>query len=214
MKKRLFAVLFAVMMLCSIMSINAVATSGTVTVYFTCNQFSPGGYNFNEDVTLESYIPSTYIGSNPPASTSAFASDLFPVVVNLDNINSTNIDDIREVYDPDGYCTGNTNILDVIVYALISQSRTPYGGWDSYNGGGAVYGFGSDGYTTYEDPTIEVHNGRNYYLYEGTNWQIAYTPAGSNTLTAASSYGSSILASNGMVIVFDLSDYTMYYPAF
>ncbi len=211
--KKLLSICLVIVMLCGVMSIDVFAHSDTdvYTVYFTRGNFTTGGYDFDTDT----YIASTYQGTSPtPASSTAFASDLFPVTVTRSSINTTTT---RAIYAPNSECTGDINVLDVILTALISKGRTPYGGWDSYNtpNGGYITGFDDDGSTDYYGYEEYVApNGDLYYKYTGTNWQIAYNTSVNGTLSAASTYGTSITdLFNGMVIVFDLSDYEMYYPA-
>ncbi len=207
MKRRLFAVLLAMMMLCSIMVVNASAATGTVTIYFTRGNFTTGGYDFVADT----FIPSVYQGTNPP--TSYFGNGLTYETYDLATI-TTNLSSVRAVYDTNGEISGDVNVLDVIIYALVDKGRSPDAGieydWNTGDPlGGAIYGFQSDGSTDYYGYTVyNAPNGHTYNHYTGTNWQIAY---GTNSLAAASTYGTNILASNGMVIVFDLSAYDMYY---
>jgi hypothetical protein len=212
--RKALSLFLAVLMLCSIMSVTAFAspTDPEITVYFTRGNFTPGGYDFAN----ETYLPSVYQGTSPtPAASTAFANDLFAVTVSLSSIDTTAT---RAVYASSGQYTGNINALDVIITALIAKSRSPYGGWDSWSSpaGGYISGFLNDGSTSYNGYTIyeDEGTGNTYYHYTGTNWQIAYNTTFGGNLSAASVYGSSITnLFDGMVIVFDLSDYDMYYLA-
>ena len=207
--KRILSVILAVMLLCSVMSINAFAATGTVTIYFTRGNFTSGGYDFVADT----FIPSVYQGTNPPSPLTYFGNGLTYETYDLATI-TTNLSSVRAVYDAYGEISGDVNVLDVIIYALVDKVRTPDAGieydWNTYEPlGGAIYGFQSDGSTDYYGYTEYVApNGHKYNHYTGTNWQIAY---GTNSLAAASTYGTNIPATNGMVIVFDLSAYDMYY---
>ena len=205
--KKVLSLALVLVMLCSMMSISAFAYSDDdeYTVYFTEDLFDTGSYNFTNDT----YTDSSYIGTNPPSSTSAFSSDLMEVTVRRGDIDTVAT---RAIYAPYGEYTGDINVLDVILTALLDNSRTPYGGWDTYNNGGAIYGFGGDGSTDYFGYVEEIHNAKLYRKYTGTNWQIAYNTYDDGPLAASSVYGSSVTnLFHGMDIVFDLSNYTMYY---
>lgn len=208
--KKVISLVVAVIMVFSVMSVTAFASSTDpeITVYFTTGNFTSGDYNFVQDVP----IPSTHNGTSPaPDSSTAFATDLYSVTVNLSDVNTTVT---RAIYDTEGEYTGGKNALDVIITALISKGRSPYGGWDSYNSpaGGYITGFANDGSTNYYGYTVYNYNNHTYYHYTGTNWQIAYNTSVGGNLTASSVYGTSITnLFDGMVIVFDLSAYDMYY---
>lgn len=208
--RKALSLFLAVLMLCSIMSISAFATSDDpeITVYFTTGNFSSGGYNFITDTAIDS----VYQGNSPtPATSTAFSNDLFAVTLNVSDIDTTAT---RVYYNAPTSFTGNPNVLDVVIQVLIDAGRTPYGGWDSYNtpNGGYLTGFANDGSTNYYGYTEYHYNGHLYYHYTGTNWQIAYNTTSGGTLYATSTYATSITnLFDGMHIVVDLSDYDMYY---
>lgn len=208
--RKALSLFLAVLMLCSIMSVTAFAspTDPEITVYFTSGNFTTGGYHFDPNYDNEYFIPSTYQGTSPiPATSTAFASDLYSVTLNLSDVDT---DVTRLFYSAPTSFTDNPNVLDVIIQALLEGDRTPYGGWDSY--GGALYGFNDDGSTSYYGYVNEIHYGRNYRHYTGTNWQIAYNTTSGGTIVAASTYGTGETnLFDGMHIVFDLSAYDMYY---
>ena len=206
--KKVLAVLLAVVMMFGVMGVTTFASEEdpVVTVYFTRNNFSAGGYNF----TTGNYIPSVYQGAQTtPSATTKFAEDLFMVQVHVNQVDTS----VTKGYYNADY-TGSKNALDVVIKALLDKGRTPYGGWDAYNGGGYLGGFLSDGSTDYlGSEEYEGPDGNWYYKYEGTNWQFAMNSENSNTLVESSSYATSITnLFDGMVIVFDLSYYEMYYP--
>lgn len=64
---------------------------------------------------------------------------------------------------------------------------------------------------TYNPTRQEVVNGITYDVFSGTGWNIACTQNGE--LTALSLYGTSYELVDGMEIVFDISEYEIYYPA-
>ena len=209
--KRFTAVLLAVIMMFGVMGITAYASEDdpVVTVYFTKHNFTSGGYDFEEGEPIYSY----YIGTSPaPTYQTRFSDDLFSVQVHINQINLT---DTRSVYNS-GY-TGAKNALDVIIAALQSESRVVHGGWDLYSDpqGGYITGFDDDGSTDYYGYVIypDDISGEDFYLYTGTNWQFAYNTSVNGTLVESDTYGTNVTnLFDGMVIVFDLSYYSMYYP--
>jgi hypothetical protein len=209
--RKALSLFLAVLMLCSIMSVTAFAspTDPEITVYFTRGNFTTGGYDFANDT----YIPSVYQGTSPaPDSSTAFASDMFVTTVKLSEINTTFT---RSVYSAPTSFTANPNALDVIITAINKFSRTPYGNWDSYNYGGYIEGFLADGSTDYYGYTEYYYGSHLYYNYTGTNWQIAYNTTIGGNLYASSVYGTGVTnLFDGMVIVFDLSTYNMYYQIY
>lgn len=207
--RKLLSLVLALVMLCGFMSVNTFASSteATVTVYVTTGMFSPGGYDFDEGKA----VLQEYLGGTPTAD-NYFSTTLGKQEIKISDI-STHVTAARACYAAPSTFTGNPNVLDAIYTALAMQSRTPFGGWDAYNSpnGGYLSGFGSDGYATYNTPDeYEAADGTTYDVYTGTGWQIACTQSG--TITECSTYGTNYSLYDGMVIVFDLSAYTIYYP--
>ena len=88
------------------------------------------------------------------------------------------------------------------------------GGWDANPVEGPAGGYihyveGQN--ITYNPTRQEVVNGITYDVFSGTGWNIACTQNGE--LTALSLYGTSYELVDGMEIVFDISEYEIYYPA-
>ncbi len=207
--RKLLTLTLVLAMFCGLMSANTFAsdTEPTVTVYVTTGMFTPGGYDFDEgEAILQEYVGGT------PTSANYFSTTLGKQEIKISDIN-TYITTARACYEAPSTFTGNPNVLDAIYTALVMQNRTPFGGWDIYTApnGGYISGFASDGYASYDTPgEYEAADGTTYDVYTGTGWQIACTQSG--TVTECSTYGTNYSLFDGMVIVFDLSAYTIYYP--
>ena len=205
------AMLLATIMVFGVMGVVTYATEDdpVVTVYFTKHNFTSGGYDFEEQEPIYSY----YIGTSPaPTYASRFSDDLFAVPVHINQINTSVT---KQVYNSN--YSGSLNALDVIIAALQSEGRIVHGGWDSYNqpAGGYITDFDDDGSTDYYGYVIypDDISGEDFYLYTGTNWQFAYNTSVNGTLVESNTYGTNVTnLFDGMVIVFDLSYYSMYYP--
>lgn len=218
--RKVLSLVLVLVMLCSMMSISAFATDGppSVTVYITKNMFTAGGF----DTTTNQPVLQTYIGGTPPTSnyfyandTTGFSKQVIPISTIASAVNTT------KGYYGNPALTAipqSPNVLDAIVVALTNYSKTPYGGWDTYSSpnGGYISGFSPDGGTSYGGSSVYYVLNEDdeiiatYDVYTGTGWQIACTQSG--TIQACSTYGSNYGLFDGMVIVFDLSSYSIYYP--
>ena len=106
-------------------------------------------------------------------------------------------------------------MLDAIIAAFYNHDvYVIEGGWDANPVEGPAGGYihyveGQN--ITYNPTRQEVVNGITYDVFSGTGWNIACTQNGE--LTALSLYGTSYELVDGMEIVFDISEYEIYYPA-
>ena len=211
MKKRVVSMVLVMLLLCSMLSISALADNEpTVTVYFTSTMFTDGGYDFVNETPILQHYDSTKNPANNP-----FANNFGCQVISISEIN-TYVTAARAVYNAPSTFTGNPNVLDAIYTGLVKMGRSPYGGWDptvypNKPCGGYITGFNSDGNPQYgPSSSYEDGDGNIYDIYTGYGWQIACTQSG--TVTECNYYGTNYPLFDGMVIVFDYSHYTIYYP--
>ena len=214
--RKLFAAILAVVMLFSIMSISTYASpeDPEVTVYFTTNMFSPGGY-----VDGVGPVISTYRSDYDPQEHSNTGFSYLGIKVKRSEI-LANLASIRGEYAPAGY-TSNPNILDAVIFALKDNNYTVSCGWDSYNtpNGGYINSYSPNGvavtYPTYMDTKTETIGGveveTDYYVYSGIGIRYAFGTNGN--ITEPSLYATNYEISDGMEIVVDYSYYQFYYPA-
>ncbi len=204
--KKVLSVILSVMLLCSVMSISVFATENDpfITVYITEDMFTEGGY----DTENRTPIIQTYkVGVSP-------VSHLMPgysaITFNRSDINTTTT---RAYYN--STLVGNANVLDAIIYALLTENQTPVCYWDTWNSpnGGYVYSFSPDGMPdTYDtEYGVEVDNVL-YDIYSGTGLKVAFTQA-NGVVDEPALYANNYSLSDNMVIVLDMSEYLIYYPA-
>lgn len=214
MKKRILSLaLVLTLVLC--MSINAFATpsnthSGTVTVSVTCNKFTSGGMDEDGNVIEQAYIGGTptMMDANPTYYILNYEMDIAYIEELV--IEGMVRDDVYAA--PAGL---QVNVLDAIIAAFYDNGVYGiYGGWDAHPvegpAGGYIYAVDDDN-LQYNDAYQDTVNGVVYDVFSGTGWNIACTQNG--TISALSLYGSSYALVDGMEIVFDISDYLIYYPA-
>lgn len=209
MKKRLLSLIMAVMMVV-VLVVPAAATengSGTVTVYVTTGMFTTGGID-----TSQTYKGGT-IYSNPNFGIMSYTLD-------IDTIEDDYVSSTQLIYQaPENASALKTpNILDAILAAFFENNIDIFSdvvaGWDANPiegpAGGYINGVAPD-YAKYDDPfpsTVTVGT-TTYNLYSGWGWNIAYGTSLSN-ITASEVYGTSVELTDGMIIVFDYSQYTIY----
>lgn len=218
MKKRIISMVLVVLLLCSMLSISALATGPSVTVYFTRGMFSAGGFDTNTYQPIKQH----YNGGIPSANNE------FSSILGL-SIPPVEIADIPNMNAFYGNGTGlySPNVLDAIAYVLTethtqnpddpTEVFTPVGGWDEDGDpeGGYISYFYPDGSTQYNGGTMyQAGNGAWYFHYTGWGWQIACTQLvnGIPTIKEVDEYATQYGLSDGMVIVFDYSYYDIYYP--
>ncbi len=213
--RKILSLALVLVMLCSMMNLSAFASADDpeVTVYITRNMFTEGGYS---EVKKEPVLQE-YIGGLPSAS------NYFNSVLGMHTVKISDISSMSSYYGSPSSIPNTPNVLDAILHVLTTTKTAdttdaeettyaPVGGWDSYTvpNGGYISYFSPEGGTTYNDATSVTKNNVVYDVYTGTGWQIACTQSG--TVKECSNYGTSYSLSDGMVIVFDLSAYSIYYP--
>lgn len=223
MKKRLLSLIMAVMMVVVLVVPAAAATTdttsgGTVTVYVTYGMFTKGGY----DTAAKAPKAQEYNSTGLPTS---------------DNINANfyisgmelSIRDIQEYYlDTTQYAYGvpdtsasyfkTPNVLDAILSAFlvngidITDTNAVNAGWDSKpvvgNPGGYIHSVSPD-VPKYNETIKQTVDGVLYNIYSGSGWNIACGTSASN-IKALDAYGTSTALTDGMIIVFDYSEYQIY----
>lgn len=221
--KKLFAVVLAVVMLFGVMSVSTFASTEDpeVTVYFTTNMFTAGGY-----VDGQGPVVQTYRSNLDPQYHTNTGFDYQGIKVKRSEI-LANLTTIRSTYAPSGY-SSDPNVLDAIVRALQSQLDeenepiyTIECGWDSYNtpNGGYINSYSPDGepvyYSTYQVQKTETVGGvpvtTTYNVYSGYGLRYAFGPVGN--ISEPTYYASYYDIYDGMVIVVDYSYYQFFYPA-
>lgn len=186
------------------------AASGTVTVSITYNKFTQGGMDAEGNP-----VEQAYKGGTPTMADANANYYILNYEMKIDDIKELVVDGmVRDaVYNaPAGL---QVNVLDAIIAAFYKHDIYEIqGGWDANPverpaGGYIHYVEGQN--ITYNPTRQEVVNGTTYDVYSGTGWNIACTQNGA--LTALSLYGTSYELVDGMEIVFDISEYEIYYPA-
>ena len=131
------------------------------------------------------------------------------------DIKDKNIKDIylNGVKDPQN---GEPSVLDAIIVGVrkgMGQDKYSIkGGWDSYTkpNGGYISNIGNYALKPNKTDYYKGKNGNKWGKSTGSGWQIAYASK-NGKLHKADIYGSNILVEDGMKIVFDVSDYEMYW---
>lgn len=218
-RNKLLAVVLSIVMVFGVFGIPTFAspTDKEVTVYVTTNMFSEGGYDDDNHCPLIQ----TYKKTENPAN--HLMSGYTAINVKESDLNAYGLSTIRAYYNSS--FTGNANVLDAIIYALITKGQTVYCGWDSYTSpnGGYVSSFYNDGIPSY-DPTQynvpKTENGNTVYytVYSGTGLKVACTQTFYDIddnpyteLDEIAQYATQYELTDEMVIVIDMSDYVIYY---
>ena len=203
--KKALSLCLVLVMLCSVMSISAFASNDDpyVTVYITEGMFTEGGYDDNAG---EPIIQTFMVGEDP---SDYLMSGYTAISFNRSDINTTTT---RAYYNSS--LTGSANVLDAIIHALRSKTQTPVCYWDTWNSpnGGYVYSFSPDGIPETYDTEQDTKNGVLYDVYSGTGLKVAFTQA-NGTVDEPTNYATNYTLTDNMVIVLDMSDYVIYYPA-
>lgn len=176
----------------------AVADGGTVTVSITYGDFDTDG---------------NYTGGGF-ANTNFYIEDY---VLDIDDIQEwIDYAALKETYylpdsTPDPL-NGEASVLDAIILAFLYNGFEDIdSGWDSAPVAGDPGGYVSNVYpqALITNPSVdfEGENGNLWTNYSGTGWNTAYGYG--NALAKADEYASNIELSDGMVIVFDVSPYSI-----
>ena len=199
MKKRLLSLIMAVMMVVVLVVPAAAATTdtnepATVTVYITEGLFDEGGFA-NGAPRQQAYIKDGEPDASDWMTQLPFDEEFTPMVLDSDTIAAL-MD--RSLYSaPDSYTeeNPNPNVLDAIIVALMLN------GYTDIHTVAPVQ-------PTYQPTTQETIAGTTYNVYRGFGWNIACTQG--DSIQALSLYGTNYSLTDGMVIVFDFSAYTLY----
>lgn len=223
MKKRLLSLIMAVMMVVVLVVPAAAATTdttsdGTVTVYVTYGMFTKGGY----DTVAKAPKAQEYNSTGLPTSNNINANFYISGM-------ELSIRDIQEYYlDTTQYAYGvpdtsasyfkTPNVLDAILSAFlvngidITDTNAVNAGWDSKpvvgNPGGYINSVSPD-VPKYNETIKQTVDGVLYNIYSGSGWNIACGTSASN-IKALDAYGTSTALTDGMIIVFDYSEYLIY----
>ena len=197
MKKRLLSLIMAVMMVVVLVVPAAAATTdtnepATVTVYITEGLFDEGGFA-NGAPRQQAYIKDGEPDASDWMTQLPFDEEFTPMVLDSDTIAAL-MD--RSLYSaPDSYTeeNPNPNVLDAIIVALMLN--------------GYIHTV-APVQPTYQPTTQETIAGTTYNVYRGFGWNIACTQG--DSIQALSLYGTNYSLTDGMVIVFDFSAYTLY----
>ena len=216
--KKVLSLCLVLVMLCSMMSISAFASSDDpeVTVYVTTGMFSQGGY---DDANRRPIIQ-TYLTGEDPADHPLYGFTSTGIKVKKSEINAR-LTDIRDEYAPTGY-SSDPNVLDAIICALaIKNDYTVSCGWDSITtpNGGYINSFDPTGIPQYNDvdhaTKYEYVEGVltpfEYTIYSGTGLKIAYNTSSGGTIVEPLTYSTEQEIVDGMSIVLDYSSYVIYY---
>jgi hypothetical protein len=219
--KRVLSLALVLLMLCSVMSISAFATSSnpTVIVYATTGMFTTGGYDPNtqtiSDPTLLNVHPSTKL-------ISGFFTGFDGTNYWFDELSMSDpdfVDFYEAIYDAPSDFSNHVNILDAVIFAMVFNGYDCYGGWDSYTSpnGGYIYNVDSYNSSYYGSSTPTYNaltlNGVNYDRYQGTGWRILVKyPGGS--FQELEHYYTEYPIVDGMEIIFDYSPFDIYWPAY
>jgi len=217
--KKLAALILTVVMVFGVMSISAYAsaTDPEVTVYVTTNMFETGEY---DDVN---HCPVIQTFKKTESPSNHLMTGYTPITVKVSDLTTYGLSSIRSYYNSS--FTGNANVLDAIIYALIGKGQTVYCGWDSFTSpnGGYINSFYNDGIPAYNDPAYnvpKVEGGTTVYytIYSGTGLKVACTQEFEDedeetyyALDEISEYATRYELTDGMDIVIDLSPYVIYY---
>lgn len=219
MKKRLLSLIMAVMMVVVLVVPAAAATTdtasdGTVTVYVTYGLFQNEG--------IGTYP--AYKGGLPTSDNIDANFYINGVELSISDIENYYMETTQAVYgvpDTSASYFKSPNLLDAILtafwtnenaYVEITDPDVVVAGWDSKplfgDPGGYINSVYPNNTTVTVNTGVEV-DGVKYTVYEGTGWNIAYG-TDANNIAAATTYGTSVELTDGMIIVFDFSPYTIY----
>ena len=212
MKKRLLSLIMAVMMVVVLVVPAAAATTdttsdGTVTVYVTYGMFTEGGYDtaakapkaqeYNSDAAPTSdKINSNFYINAYTLSINTIKTDYMETTQGLYGVPDTSVSYFK-----------TPNLVDAI-----TDTNVVSAGWDDHpvrgNPGGYI-NYVAPQYPVYNGTTQETMDGVQYNVYSGEGWNIACGTSASN-IKALDAYGTSTALTDGMIIVFDYSEYLIY----
>ena len=216
MKKRLLSLIMAVMMVVVLVIPAAAATTDTtsdpkVTVYVTYGMFKnegigtypayKGGLPTSDNIDANFYINAYTL------SISTIETDYMATTQGLYGVPDTSVSYFK-----------TPNLVDAILAAFfengidITDPNVVSAGWDAHpvvgNPGGYINSVSPD-VPKYNETIKQTVDGVLYNIYSGSGWNIACGTSASN-IKALDAYGTSTALTDGMIIVFDYSEYQIY----
>lgn len=223
MKKRLLSLIMAVMMVVVLVVPAAAATTdttsdGTVTVYVTYGMFTKGGY----DTVAKAPKAQEYNSNAAPTSNDINANFYINAyTLSINTIKTDYMATTQGLYGvPDTSVSyfKTPNLVDAILAAFfengidITDPNVVSAGWDDHpvrgNPGGYIHSVSPD-VPKYNKTIQRTVDGVLYNIYSGNGWNIACGTSASN-IKALEAYGTSTALTDGMIIVFDYSEYLIY----
>ena len=223
MKKRLLSLIMAVMMVVVLVVPAAAATTdttsnGTVTVYVTYGMFTKGGY----DTAAKAPKAQEYNSTAAPTSDNINANFYINAyTLSISDIEANYMETTQGLYGvPDTSVSyfKSPNLVDAILAAFfengidITDPNVVRAGWDAHpvvgNPGGYIHSVSPD-VPKYNETIQRTVDGVLYNIYSGNGWNIACGTSASN-IKALDAYGTSTALTDGMIIVFDYSEYLIY----
>ncbi len=223
MKKRLLSLIMAVMMVVVLVVPAAAATTdttsgGTVTVYVTYGMFTKGGY----DTVAKAPKAQEYNSNAAPTSNDINANFYINAyTLSINTIKTDYMATTQGLYGvPDTSVSyfKTPNLVDAILAAFfengidITDPNVVSAGWDDHpvrgNPGGYIHSVSPD-VPKYNETIQRTVDGVLYNIYSGNGWNIACGTSASN-IKALDAYGTSTALTDGMIIVFDYSEYLIY----
>lgn len=223
MKKRLLSLIMAVMMVVVLVVPAAAATTdttsgGTVTVYVTYGMFTKGGY----DTVAKAPKAQEYNSNAAPTSNDINANFYINAyTLSINTIKTDYMATTQGLYGvPDTSVSyfKTPNLVDAILAAFfengidITDPNVVSAGWDDHpvrgNPGGYIHSVSPD-VPKYNKTIKQTVDGVLYNIYSGNGWNIACGTSASN-IKALDAYGTSTALTDGMIIVFDYSEYLIY----
>lgn len=223
MKKRLLSLIMAVMMVVVLVVPAAAATTdtasnGTVTVYVTYGMFTKGGY----DTVAKAPKAQEYNSTGLPTSNDINANFYINAyTLSINTIKTDYMETTQGLYGvPDTSVSyfKTPNLVDAILAAFfengidITDPNVVSAGWDDHpvrgNPGGYIHSVSPD-VPKYNKTIQRTVDGVLYNIYSGNGWNIACGTSASN-IKALDAYGTSTALTDGMIIVFDYSEYLIY----
>ncbi len=223
MKKRLLSLIMAVMMVVVLVVPAAAATTdttsdGTVTVYVTYGMFTKGGY----DTVAKAPKAQEYNSNAAPTSNDINANFYINAyTLSINTIKTDYMATTQGLYGvPDTSVSyfKTPNLVDAILAAFfengidITDPNVVSAGWDDHpvrgNPGGYIHSVSPD-VPKYNKTIQRTVDGVLYNIYSGNGWNIACGTSASN-IKALDAYGTSTALTDGMIIVFDYSEYLIY----
>lgn len=223
MKKRLLSLIMVVMMVVVLVVPAAAATTdttsgGTVTVYVTYGMFTKGGY----DTVAKAPKAQEYNSNAAPTSNDINANFYINAyTLSINTIKTDYMATTQGLYGvPDTSVSyfKTPNLVDAILAAFfengidITDPNVVSAGWDDHpvrgNPGGYIHSVSPD-VPKYNETIQRTVDGVLYNIYSGNGWNIACGTSASN-IKALDAYGTSTALTDGMIIVFDYSEYLIY----